>query len=135
VVIFLLKLLRVACLEKWPKLQQTRCLDCRRSYRICRRSCKHDTNHERFILGRDGQARTKQFLCMNFYEILESTARVGIGHRMIWYGLETRLFSKEDIRKYLLDIKHGWTKNAFWKMNNKWRKLCKSDSPFLFNNV
>jgi hypothetical protein len=42
----------------------------------------------------------------------------------------------DDIRKCLLDIKHCWTKNAFWDVNNKkWRKWCKFNSPFLFNNI
>jgi hypothetical protein len=32
-------------------------------------------------------------------------------------------------------MKHGWTKNAFWYVNNKkWRKWCKIDSPYIFNN-
>jgi hypothetical protein len=50
------------------------------------------------------------------------------------YGLET-WFSPNDIRKYLLDIKHDWSKNAFWAVNNKkWRKWCKFVSPFKFKN-
>jgi hypothetical protein len=36
----------------------------------------------------------------------------------------------------LLDMKHSWTKNAFWEVNNKkWRKCCKFVSPYLFNNT
>jgi hypothetical protein len=50
------------------------------------------------------------------------------------YGLETWFSPKDDIRKCLLDIKHGWIKNAFWNVNNKkWRKLCMFVSPSLFN--
>jgi hypothetical protein len=33
-------------------------------------------------------------------------------------------------------MKHGWSKKAFWYVNNKkWRKWCKFVSPFLFNNT
>jgi hypothetical protein len=32
-------------------------------------------------------------------------------------------------------MRHNWTKNAFWDVNNKkWRKWRKCVSPFLFNN-
>jgi hypothetical protein len=42
------------------------------------------------------------------------------------YGLETWLSPNDDIRKCLLDMKHGSTKNAFWDLNNKkWRVRCK----------
>jgi hypothetical protein len=45
-------------------------------------------------------------------------------------------FSPNDIRKCLLDVKHGWTKNAFWEVNNKkWRKLCVFVSYSLFKNT
>jgi hypothetical protein len=56
----------------------------------------------------------------------------------IWakFGLETWIFPNNDIRKCLLDIKHGWTKNAFWDLNKKkWRKSCMFVSPFLINNT
>jgi hypothetical protein len=34
-----------------------------------------------------------------------------------------------------LDMKHSWTKNAFWVANNrKWCKWCKFVLPFLLNN-
>jgi hypothetical protein len=49
-------------------------------------------------------------------------------------GLETLFSPHDDIRKCLLDMKHGSTKNAFCVVNNKkWRKWCKFVSPFLFN--
>jgi hypothetical protein len=35
------------------------------------------------------------------------------------YGLETWFCPIDDILKGLLDMKHGWTKNAFWDVNNK----------------
>jgi hypothetical protein len=35
------------------------------------------------------------------------------------YGLETWLPPNDDIRTYLLDMKHGSIKNAFWYVNNK----------------
>jgi hypothetical protein len=42
------------------------------------------------------------------------------------YVLEKWFPPKADIRKYLLDMKHGWIKNAFWDVKNKkWRKWCK----------
>jgi hypothetical protein len=51
-------------------------------------------------------------------------------------GLKKWISPNDDIRKCLLVIKHGWTINAFWDVNNKkWRKWCKFDSPFLFNNT
>jgi hypothetical protein len=41
-----------------------------------------------------------------------------------------------DIRICLLEMRHSWTKNAFWDVNNKkWRKWCKYVSPFIFNNT
>jgi hypothetical protein len=41
------------------------------------------------------------------------------------YGLETWFSPNDDLRKYLLYMKHGWTKNAFWDVNNnKLRKWC-----------
>jgi hypothetical protein len=46
------------------------------------------------------------------------------------------ILSKWDIRKGLLDMKHGWTKNVFWDVNNKiCRKWCKIVSPTLFYNT
>jgi hypothetical protein len=52
------------------------------------------------------------------------------------YGLETWFSPNDDIRKCLLDMKHGSTKNASWDVSNKkWRKWCKSVSRFLFNNT
>jgi hypothetical protein len=46
------------------------------------------------------------------------------------------LFPNIDIRICLLDMKHSWTKNAFWDVNKKkWRKWCKFVSPYLFNNT
>jgi hypothetical protein len=52
------------------------------------------------------------------------------------FGQETWFSPNDDIRKCLLDIKHGWIKNAFWNVNNKeWRKLCMFVSPSLFNNT
>jgi hypothetical protein len=52
------------------------------------------------------------------------------------YVLETWFSRNDDIRKSLLVLKHVWTKNAFWDVNNKkWRKWCKFVSPFLFNNI
>jgi hypothetical protein len=47
------------------------------------------------------------------------------------YGLETWL-SK---RWYFLDMQRSCTQHAFWDVNNnKWRKWCKFNSPFLFSN-
>jgi hypothetical protein len=47
--------------------------------------------------------------------------------------LESWLFPINDIRTCFLDMKHSWTKNAFWDMNNKkLRKWCKFVTPFLF---
>jgi hypothetical protein len=52
------------------------------------------------------------------------------------YRLETWLYPNDDISKCLFDMKHTWTKNAFWDLNNKkWRKWCKFDSHFLFNII
>jgi hypothetical protein len=51
-------------------------------------------------------------------------------------GLETWFPPNDDIRKYLLDMKHGSSKNAFWDLNNKkWRKWCKFVWHFLINNT
>jgi hypothetical protein len=51
-------------------------------------------------------------------------------------GLETWLSPNNDIRLWLLDIKHSWNKNAFWDVNKKkWSKWCKFISPFLTNNT
>jgi hypothetical protein len=51
-------------------------------------------------------------------------------------GLETWLSPNNEIRIYLLDMGHIWTKNAFWDVNNrKWRTWCKIVSPFLYNNT
>jgi hypothetical protein len=37
------------------------------------------------------------------------------------YGLKTRISRNDEIRKCLLDMKHGSNKNAFWDViNNKW---------------
>jgi hypothetical protein len=50
--------------------------------------------------------------------------------------LDSWFIPNHDIRICLLNMSHSWTKNAFWGMNNKkWRKWCKCDSPFLFNNT
>jgi hypothetical protein len=38
-----------------------------------------------------------------------------------------------NIRKCLLAMKHGSTKNAFWDVNKKWRIWCKFVFPFLIN--
>jgi hypothetical protein len=39
-----------------------------------------------------------------------------------------------DIRISLLDVRHSWTKNAFWDViNMKWRQWCKFVSPFFSN--
>jgi hypothetical protein len=52
------------------------------------------------------------------------------------YGLETWFSPNDDNRKYLLDMKHGSTKYAFWNVSNKkWRIWCKFVWPFLFNNT
>jgi hypothetical protein len=52
------------------------------------------------------------------------------------YGLETWFTPNDDIRTWLLVMKHGSIKNAFWDVNNmKWRKWYKFDSSFLFNNT
>jgi hypothetical protein len=52
------------------------------------------------------------------------------------YWLETWFTPIDDIRKCLLDMKQGWTKKAFWDMNNKkCRKLCKFVSSLLFKNT
>jgi hypothetical protein len=41
------------------------------------------------------------------------------------YGLETWYNPNEDIRKCLLDMNHGWNKNAYRDViNKKWRKWC-----------
>jgi hypothetical protein len=46
--------------------------------------------------------------------------------------LKTWFPPNDDIRKCLLDMKHGWTKKAFWDVNNKkCRKWCKFVSPLL----
>jgi hypothetical protein len=51
------------------------------------------------------------------------------------YDLETWFAPNDVIRKCLFDMKHGWTKHAFWDVNNKkWRWWCKFVSPLLFNN-
>jgi hypothetical protein len=52
------------------------------------------------------------------------------------YRLETWFFPNDDIRKYLQDMKLGWTKYSIWNVNNK--KLCKWFNfvlPILFNNI
>jgi hypothetical protein len=52
------------------------------------------------------------------------------------YWLETYFPPNDDIRKFFLNMKLGWTKNAFWDVNNKkWRKRCKFVSPSLFYNT
>jgi hypothetical protein len=52
------------------------------------------------------------------------------------YGLETWFSPNVDIRKCVLDMKHGYTENSFWDINNKkWRIWCKFDSPFSINNT
>jgi hypothetical protein len=52
------------------------------------------------------------------------------------YRLGTEFFPNDDNRKCLLGVKHGWTKNALWNVNNKkLPKRCKFVSPFLFNNT
>jgi hypothetical protein len=51
------------------------------------------------------------------------------------YGLETRFFPNDDIRKGLLVMQRSWTKNAIWKLNRKkWREWCILVSLFLFSN-
>jgi hypothetical protein len=51
------------------------------------------------------------------------------------YGLETLISPNDKIRKYLHDMKHSWSENVFWDVNNKkLRKWCKFVSHFLFNN-
>jgi hypothetical protein len=41
-------------------------------------------------------------------------------------GLETCLSPNNDIRICVLDVRHSWTKYAFWDVNNKiWIKWCK----------
>jgi hypothetical protein len=43
---------------------------------------------------------------------------------------------KNYIRICLLDVRHSWTKKAFWDVNiMKWRKWCKFVSPFLSKNA
>jgi hypothetical protein len=32
------------------------------------------------------------------------------------FGLKTWFSPNDDIRKYLLDMKHDWTKNAYWNV-------------------
>jgi hypothetical protein len=50
--------------------------------------------------------------------------------------LETWLPAKNDITICFFDMKHSWTKYAFWDVNNtKWRKWCKFVSLSLFNNT
>jgi hypothetical protein len=50
------------------------------------------------------------------------------------YGLETWFSPNDDFRKCLFYMKHGWTKKAFWYVNNKkWRKWWKFVTPSLFN--
>jgi hypothetical protein len=49
------------------------------------------------------------------------------------YGLKTWFSPIDDIRKCLLDIKHGSNENAFRDVINK--KWCKFVSPVLFNNT
>jgi hypothetical protein len=52
------------------------------------------------------------------------------------HWLEMWFSSNNDIPTCLLDIRHGWNKNAFWDANNrKWRKWCRFVTPFLPNNT
>jgi hypothetical protein len=52
------------------------------------------------------------------------------------YGIETRFYPNDDVRKGLTDMKLGSTKNACWDVNKKeWNKWCEYDSPFLFNET
>jgi hypothetical protein len=46
------------------------------------------------------------------------------------YGLKTLFSPNDEIRKCMLDMKHGSTKNAIWDVINK--KLCKFVTNFLF---
>jgi hypothetical protein len=51
-------------------------------------------------------------------------------------GLEKWISPNHNIHICLFDMQCNWTKNVFWKVNNrKWRKLCIFPSPFLFNNT
>jgi hypothetical protein len=48
---------------------------------------------------------------------------------------KTCLPPNNDIRICLFDMRHIWTKNAFWDLNNKkWRKWCNFILSFLFND-
>jgi hypothetical protein len=48
------------------------------------------------------------------------------------WGLETWHPPNNDIRIYLLDMKHGSTKNAFWDVNNKkWYSFIKNPTNAL----
>jgi hypothetical protein len=50
--------------------------------------------------------------------------------------VETWFPPNDDIRIYLLNMRHSWTKNAFWDVNKKkWRKECRFVSPFLFHDT
>jgi hypothetical protein len=52
------------------------------------------------------------------------------------YGLNMWFSLIEYIPKYLFDVKHSWTNNTFWDVNNKkWPKWCKFVSPILCNNT
>jgi hypothetical protein len=52
------------------------------------------------------------------------------------YGLDTWFSPNNDIRICFLDMKHSWTKNTFWDVNNKKsRKWCKFFPAILFNNT
>jgi hypothetical protein len=50
-------------------------------------------------------------------------------------GWKTDSLQMMNIRKCLLDMRHGSNVNAFWDVNNKkWRIWYKFDASFLFNN-
>jgi hypothetical protein len=65
------------------------------------------------------------------YQCTHRTLNVQIKYFMFDWSIN-RLFVQttcwkrdDDILKNLLDMKHGWMKNAFWDVNNKiWRKGC-----------
>jgi hypothetical protein len=89
-----------------------------------------------------------KFLISNIYGLSEIKTDTKRPNQMLYvwlvdlqticakYGLETWFSPNDDIRKCLLDMKHGSTKYAFWDVNKKkWRIWCKIVSPFLFNNT
>jgi hypothetical protein len=67
------------------------------------------------------------YLCSQRFQITKARILCLIGQSTdnLCKILDGKLSPNNDIRKYLLDIKHVWTRNAFWFVKNKkWRKWC-----------